>query len=115
MHEHVSKRVKMHRKPMGGTNKHGKHTIAWSRKGETCARSNRYHGDAFQVVTSKQDLMGIGCNHTTTNPLRASSVAKPRTKEANTSIKHKSKQASKHRHANRGDPNPFMWALVYGR
>ena len=25
MHEHVSKHVKMRRKPMGGTNKHGKH------------------------------------------------------------------------------------------
>ena len=33
MHEHVSKRVKMHRKPMGGTNKHCKHIITWSRKG----------------------------------------------------------------------------------
>ena len=34
MHEHVSKRVKMHRKPMGGTNKHGKHNIAQSGKGK---------------------------------------------------------------------------------
>ena len=41
------------------------------------------------------------CNHTTTNPLRALTVAKPRTREANTSIKH--------RHANWGDPN-----LLYG-
>ena len=38
--------------------------------------------DASQVVTSKQGLVGIECNHTTTNPLRASSVAKTRTKEA---------------------------------
>ena len=28
MHGHVSKHVKMHRKPTGGTNKHGKHIIA---------------------------------------------------------------------------------------
>ena len=34
MHGHVSKRVKMHIKPMGGTNKHGKHIIARSGKGK---------------------------------------------------------------------------------
>ena len=93
MHEHVSKHVKMHRKPMGGTNKHGKHIIARSGKGERYARSNWHHGDASQMVTSKQGLMGIECNHTTTNLLRALSVAKPRTREAITSIKHRSKQA----------------------
>ena len=32
MHGHVSKRVKMQRKPTGGTNKHGKHIIARSGK-----------------------------------------------------------------------------------
>ena len=32
MHEHVNKRVKMQRKPTGGTNKHGKHIIAWNGK-----------------------------------------------------------------------------------
>ena len=78
---------------MGGTNKHGKHDIAWSGKGERYARSNRHHGDASQMVTSKQGLMVVRYNHTTTNPLRASSVAKPRTREANTSIKPRSKQA----------------------
>ena len=34
MQGHVSKRVKMHIKPTGGTNKHGKHIIIQSRKGE---------------------------------------------------------------------------------
>ena len=53
MHEHVSKRVKMHRKPMGGTNKHGKHIIEWSGNGERYAQSNRLHGDASQMVTFK--------------------------------------------------------------
>ena len=33
-------------------------------------------------------LMGVGCNHTTTNPLKASNVAKPRPRKANISIKH---------------------------
>ena len=83
MHEHVSKHVRMHRKPMSGTNKHGKHIIAQSGKGERYARSNQYHSDASQMVTSKQGLMGIRCNHTTTNPLKVSSEAKPRTRKAN--------------------------------
>ena len=77
MHGHLSKHVKMQRKPTSGTNKHGKHSIAQSGKGERYARKN----------------WGVECNHITTNPLRASRVAKPRTKEANTSIKHRSKQA----------------------
>ena len=93
MHGHISKRVKMHRKPTDSTNKHGKHDIAWSGKGERYACSNRHHGDASQMVTSKQGLIGIRCNFIATNLLRASSVAKPRTREANTSIKHRSKQA----------------------
>ena len=67
--------------------------IAWSGKGERYAQSNRHHGDASQMVTPKQGLMGVGINHTTTNPLRVSNVAKPRTRDANTSIKHRSKQA----------------------
>ena len=87
MHGHVSKRVKMQRKPTSVTNKYSKHIIAQSGKRERYAQSNRHHGDASQVVTSKQGLMGVGRNHITTNLLRASNVAKPRTKEANTSIK----------------------------
>ena len=93
MHGHVSKQVKMHIKPTDCINKHGKHIITQNEKEERYARSNRHHGDASQVVTSKQGLMGVGCNHTTTNPLRVSNVAKPRTREANKSIKHRSKQA----------------------
>ena len=34
MHGHVSKHVKMHRKPMDDTNKHGKHSIVQIRKGK---------------------------------------------------------------------------------
>ena len=94
MHGHVSKRVKMQRKPTGVTNKYSKHIIAQSRKGERYAQSNQHHGDASQVVTSKQGLMDVGCNHTTTNSLRVLSVPKPRTRKASTSTKHRSKQAS---------------------
>ena len=156
MHGHVSKHVKMQRKPTGGANKHDKHSIArvaerkrttpcigqaeleetspyqrkplraslarasvfqlavmlvvarlpsfslaaslcllscWQKQGY--AQSNRHHSDASQVVTSKQDLIGVKCNHTTTNPLKVSYVAKLRTRKANTSIKHRAqKQAS---------------------
>ena len=83
----------MHIKPTDGTSKHGKHIIARSGKGERYARSNRHHGNASQMATSKQGLMGVKCNHTTTNLLRALNVAKRRTRETNTSIKHRSKQA----------------------
>ena len=34
-------------------------------------------------------------------------MAKPRTRKANTSIKHRSKQ---YRHANKDEPNPLIWA-----
>ena len=89
----MSKHVKMHRKPTGGTNKHGVQSIVQSKKREGYARSDQHHGDASQMVTSEQCLMGVGCYHTTTNPLKASSVAKPKTREANTSMKHEGKQA----------------------
>ena len=46
-----------------------------------------------QMVTSEQGLMDIIRNHTTINSLRALNVEKPRTREANTSIKHRSKEA----------------------
>ena len=68
MHEHVSKCAKMHKKPTGGTNKHVKHIIARNEDGEWYAQSNWHHGNASQMVTSKQGLMGIRCNHTTINP-----------------------------------------------
>ena len=90
----------MHRKPKGGTNKHGKYIITRSGKGKGAHRATR-HG-----------LLGVGCNHTTTYLLRASSVVKPRTEEANTSIKHRSKQVQT---CKMGDPNPLMWAKVYGQ
>ena len=52
-------------------------------KKEGYAQSNSEFGDTSQMVTSKQGLMGVRCNHTTTSPLSALSMAKPRTREAN--------------------------------
>ena len=40
MHEHVSKHVKMHRKPTSVANKHGKHIITQSRKGRGMYKAN---------------------------------------------------------------------------
>ena len=84
MHGYVSKRAKMHIKPTGGTNKHGKHIIARSRKRERYAQSNRHCGDGSQMVTDVTIQLQT--------PLRVSNVAKPRTRETNTS-KHRNKQA----------------------
>ena len=92
-HAWICKQACKHKKPMGDTNKHGKHIIARSGKGKRYARSNRHHDDASQMVTSKQGLIGVGRNHTTTNLLRVLSAAKSRTREANASIKHRNKQA----------------------
>ena len=93
MHRHVSKHVKMHRMPTGGINKQGKHNIVSSGKGEGCAWSNLAFRDASRMVTPKQGLVGIRCNQTRSSLWRVSNMAKPRTREANTSIKHKGKQA----------------------
>ena len=83
MHGHVNKRVKMHKRSTGSANKHGKHIIAQSGKREGYARRNPTFGDASQMVTPNQSLMGVGCNHTTTNLLKASNVAQPRSRVAN--------------------------------
>ena len=42
MHEQVSKHVKTHKKPTGGTNKHGKHNIVMSKKGKGTHRATRH-------------------------------------------------------------------------
>ena len=89
MHGHVSKPIKMHRKPTSGANKRVSIALHGAGKGERYSLSNRHHGDASQMATSKLGLMGIRCNHTTINPLRVSNVAKPRTREASTSMEDK--------------------------
>ena len=67
MHGHVSKHVKMQRKPTSGTKKHGKHIIMQNGERERYARSNRHHEDASRVVTSEHNLMGVESNHPATN------------------------------------------------
>ena len=92
MHRHVSKRVKMHIKPTDDTNKHDKHIIARSEKGEGYARSDLASRDASQAVTPKQGLVGVECNQTRSSPWRAPNMAKPRTR-LTLKIKYRSKQA----------------------
>ena len=77
MHGHVSKCVKMHRKPMGGTNKHGKYSIARSRKGKGT------HGATRHSEMPPKWL----------SPQKPPNMAKSKIREANISIKHRSKQA----------------------
>ena len=60
---------------------------------EGYAWSNPASEDASQMVTSEQGLMGVRCNHTRSSLQRAPDMAKPKTREASTSIKHRSKQA----------------------
>ena len=56
--------------------------------------------------------MGVGCNHTTTKLAKGVKCGKAQNKKGY--HKHKVyKQASKHKHANKDDPNPLMWAKVY--
>ena len=89
MHEHVSKRVKDALKANGWSKQAWQAYHCTEQKREGYARSNPAFGDAFQMVTSKQGLMGIGCDHIITNSLRVSSVAKHKIREASTSIKHR--------------------------
>ena len=42
MHEHVSKCIERHRKPTGGINKHGKHSIMQSGKGKGTHEATRH-------------------------------------------------------------------------
>ena len=93
MHGHVSKCVKTHIKPTGSTDKHGKYIITQSEKREGMQDATDIIAMHPKMVTTKQGLMGVGCNHPTINPLRVSNVAKPKSREANMSIKHRSKQA----------------------
>ena len=64
------------------------------------------------MVTFEQGLMSVECNDTRSSPRRAPNMAKPKTREANTSIKLRSKQAQTCKY---DDPNLVMWTLVYGR
>ena len=53
---------------------------------EGYVRSNLASGDASEMVTSKQGLMGVKCNQTISSPQKASSMARLRTREANTGL-----------------------------
>ena len=92
MHGYVRKHVKMHIKPTSGTNKHGKHIIARRRKGGKGMHEATYIMVMHPKWLHLNRALWVSDVTTTTCPLSASSVAKPRTREANTSIKHRSKK-----------------------
>ena len=73
MHGHISKHVKIHRKPTGGTNKHDKHNIAQSGKGKgtrgatgiTEIRPKQLHPNkaSWALDVTKQDQPTEGAKH----------------------------------------------------
>ena len=88
MHGHVSKRVKMHIKSTGGTNKHGKHIITRNGKGKGAHEVTRHLKMPPRCLNPN---MASKASDATTYPLRVSNAAKLRIREANTSMKNRSK------------------------
>ena len=76
MHGHVSKRVKMHRKPTSGINKHGKHKILQRKKKKKKKRKGTRGATQLPEMPPKW-----------LSPRRAPNMTNPRTREAN--IEHK--------------------------
>ena len=93
MYGHVTKHVKMHIKPMGGTNKRGKKMSYGAEKGINVHETTGIMAMHPKRATFEQGLMGVGCNQTRSSSRRAPNMARPGTREANTSIKHRRKQA----------------------
>ena len=99
MYEHVGKHAKMQRSKesqTGGTKQAYQHRTeqrkAYIKHTNT---TGVYLTSGYIQTKPRRD----GCSHASTSPRRAQSMAKPRSREANMKIKHRSKQASKHRHA----------------
>ena len=93
MHGHMSKHVKMHGKLTDGTNKHGKQSIAWSGKREGTHRVTSIMVMYPKWLHPNKASWALDVTTQPPNPLRASSVAKPRTREAKMLIKYRRKQA----------------------
>ena len=120
MHEHVGKHAKMQRSnesQAGGTKQARQ---AWSE--EKCVSSTPTSQRCIsRVVTSKTNHQRDRCNHTSkwpqrptsTNPRSAQSMAKPKYRQANIEIKHRSMQKNIGMHKG-NDPNPLIQAQVYG-
>ena len=97
MYEHVDKRAKMQRskeRQTGGTKQTRQ---AYQHRMEQRKVHIRHTNMTEVYLTSGYTSLvheGDGCNHTRTSPHGAQSMAKPRSREANIEIKHKSKQVN---------------------
>ena len=97
MHEHVNKHAKMHKNEesqMGGKKEARQayqHRMEWRK---VCTKHTNtmkvYLTSGYIQTNPRRD----GCNHTSTNPWRAQSMTKPRSREANMEINYRSKQAN---------------------
>ena len=112
MYENVSKLVKMHRKPMSGTNKHGKHSIMCNRKGKGTHRATQHPEMPLKWLHPNKALW---VSNVTTEGQAHGGRQTWQGLELQRLTQAQSIEISKHRHANRNDPNPLIWALVYKR
>ena len=111
MHEHVGKRAKMYRREesqMGGIKQ------AWqaTRGGEkVCIEQTGITGMHFTSGYTSLGHEGDECNHTRTSPRGAQSMAKPRSRQANMDIKHRSMQANIGMH--KGNDPTLLYRPMY--
>ena len=97
MHEHVGKHAKMQKSKKsqtGGTKQARqayKHHTKWRK---VCIEHTNTKGMYLTSGDTQSIPRRDGCNHTSTSPLRAQIMAKPRSRETNMEIKHRSKQAN---------------------
>ena len=95
MHEHVAKRAKKkHRSKesqTGGTKQARQAYQSHAKRRKVCTKHTNTTG-VYLTNGHTQSIPGRdGCDHTSTSPWRAQSMAKCRSREANTVIKRKSK------------------------
>ena len=98
MHEHVGKRAKrLHRskKSQTGSTKQARQAYQHhTKQRKVCIK----HTNTMELYLISGHTQLIprrdGCGHTSTSPQRAQSMAKPRSRKANTEIKHRSKKAN---------------------
>ena len=116
MHEHVGKRAKRQRSKeiqTGGAKQAWQayqHCTEWRKVYSKPINTTEVYLTNGHIQTSpRRD----GCDHTSTSPQRAQSLAKPRSRVANIGIKRRSKQTNMDM-CKGNDPNPLIQAQVCG-
>ena len=95
MHEHVAKRAKKkHRSKesqTGGTKQARQAYQRRAKRRKVCIKHTNTTGVYLTNGHTQSIPRKDGCDHASTSPWRAQSMAKPRFREANMGIKHRSK------------------------